>query len=238
MISVKGVKKMKNIFLETLNVHQFNELCYELEDPTSLIGPSLAMITGPAGRGKSEAARHYVIQNNAVYIPPLNIRTPPMVLREICFELCKVKPTRSDTCLTLIAGEMAKKRRLIIVDEADLLSMPILEMMRNINERFACPIVLIGEEDLKGRVEKRRRIASRIRRRLEFSPVSQADITLFFKNALDLDVSPAVTAAIHRHSNGDWRPVITMAIAIERAMKASDIREITPELVQNVTKHI
>lgn len=228
---------MKNIFLETGNVSNFNTMCHELKDPTSLIGPSLVMITSPAGRGKSEAAKRYVIHNEAVYIPPLNIRTPPMVLREITFELCKVSPVRSETCLTLIGNEMAKKRRPIIVDEADLLSMSILEMLRNINERFACPIVLIGEEELKGKLDKKRRISSRIRRRIEFSPVSQADVSLFFKKALDLDISPTVTSIIHRHSSGDWRPVITMAIAFERAIKASNIKVITPELAKDVTEH-
>jgi len=41
---------------------------------------------------------------------------------------------------------------------------------------------------------------------------------------------------IQQHGRGDWRPVLTAAIAIERAMKASDA-EITEELVKNVLKN-
>ncbi len=228
---------MKNEFIETANVNKFNALCGELADPTSLIGPSLGMVTGPAGRGKSEAAKRFATQTDALYIPPLNIRTPAMVLREISFELAKVRPNRSDACLAVIGDEMMKDRRLILIDEADLLPMIVLEMLRNINERYACPVLLIGEDDLRGKVASRRRIASRIRRKLEFGPVTQQDIAYFFKRSMDLKITPEHAAPIHKHSNGDWRPVLTAAIGIERAMKASNLTEIAPELVKDVLRN-
>jgi len=228
---------MKNEFIETVNVNKFSKICQELEDPTSMIGPSLAMVTGPAGRGKTEAAKHYAIHSGAVYIPPLNTRTPTMVLREIAFELGALRPNRSEACLSIIGEEMAKERRIIFIDEADLLPMQILEMLRNLNERYACPIVLIGEDDLKGRVESRRRLASRIRRRMEFTPVSQLDVAFFFKRCLDLNLTPDVSVLIHKYGKGDWRPVLTAAIGIERAMKASSLTETTEELVKDVLKN-
>jgi DNA transposition AAA+ family ATPase len=159
---------MKPEFVETTNTKKFQEICDELADESSLIGPSLAMVTGPAGRGKTEAAQHYAVHTEAIYIPPLNIRTPAMLLREIAFDLAKVRPVRTETSLAVIGEEMAKKRRLVLIDEADLLEMQVLEMLRNLNERYACPLVLIGEDELKGRVASRRRQASRIRRRMDF----------------------------------------------------------------------
>jgi hypothetical protein len=223
-------------FIETANTRRFNDLCIELADRSSLIGPSLAMVTGPAGRGKTEAAKHHATHTDAVYIPPLNTRTPPMVLREIAFELAKVRPTRSDTCLSVIGDEMAKDRRLIIIDEADLLAMNILEMLRNLNERFSCPILLIGEDELKGKIASRRRLASRIRRKMEFSQVTQQDIAFFFKQSLNVKLPQEVSLLIQQHGRGDWRPVLTAAISIERAMKASNA-EITEELVKNVLRN-
>jgi DNA transposition AAA+ family ATPase len=228
---------MKSQFIETINVSKFQKICQELEDVSALIGPSLAMVTGPAGRGKTEAARHYAIHNGAVYISPLNTRTPAMVLREIAFELGSVRPMRSETCLAIIGEEMSRNRRLILLDEADLLPMAILEMLRNLNERYACPIIFIGETRLQGKIESRRRLSSRMRRRLEFTPVTQQDVSYFFKRCLDLKLSPDVIAAIHKHSKGDWRPVLTTAIGIERAMKASGLNECTMELVKDVIKN-
>ena len=228
---------MKQEFIETSNTKKLGEICAELTSITSLIGPSLAIVTGPAGRGKTEAARHYAIQNNAIYIPPMNIRTPPMVLREITFELQNVRPQRSDACVLLINEAMAKERRLIFIDEADLLPMAILEMLRNLNECCACPVVLIGEEALKGKISSRRRLASRIRRRLDFGPINQHDIAYFFRTALGVKVETDVTSAIHRYANGDWRPVLTTAIGIERTMKASNLNNVTVEMVNDVLKN-
>jgi DNA transposition AAA+ family ATPase len=228
---------MKLQFIETGNTKKFDEICEELTSPTSLVGPSLAQVTAPAGRGKSEAAKHYAVNSEAIYIPPMNIRTPAMVLREICFELAGTRPTRSDACLNLIGDEMSKTRRLIMIDEADLLEMKILEMLRNVNERYACPIMLIGEEKLKGKLSSQRRLSSRIRRRMEFGPINQNDIAYFLKTSLNVKTAPDVTSAIQKHSNGDWRPVLTTAIGLERAMKASNLKDITVEMVGEVIKN-
>jgi hypothetical protein len=228
---------MKPEFIETSNTKKFDEICDEMTSPSSLIGPSIAEITSPAGRGKSETAKHYAVNSDAIYIPPMNIRTPAMVLREICFELAGTRPSRSDACLTIIGEEMAKNRRLIMIDEADLLQMACLEMLRNVNERFACPIMLIGEEELKGKLGSRRRLSSRIRRRMDFGPIGQHDIAYFFKTSLNIKAAPDVTSAIHKHANGDWRPVLTAAIGIERAMKASNLKDITVEMVNDVLKN-
>lgn len=228
---------MKQEFIETGNTQKFKDVCDELTSATSLIGPSLAMVTGPAGRGKTEAARHYAVNSAAIYIPPMNIRSPAMVLREISFELAGTRPSRSDACLNIIGEEMAKNRRLIMIDEADLLEMKVLEMLRNVNERYACPIMLIGEEDLKGKVGSRRRLASRIRRRMDFGAINQYDIAQFFKTSLGVKLTQEVAITINKHANGDWRPVLTSAIGIERSMKTSGTKECTVELVNDVIKH-
>ncbi|MFH2011705.1 MAG: ATP-binding protein [Pseudomonadota bacterium] len=228
---------MKNVFVNTKNINAFDSICRELEDPESMIGPSLAMVTGPAGRGKSEAAKHYAASSSAIYLPPLNIRSASMLLREITFELCKIKPRNSETCLNLIGDELGRERRLVIIDEADLLAMPVLEMLRGLNERYSCPILLIGEDELKTKVTRHRRIASRIRQKMEFTPVIQPDIALFFQKSLGVEISAGVMSIIHHRSHGDWRPVLTVAIGIERAMKASGLKEITDELANDICKN-
>lgn len=227
---------MKSVFVQTENAARFGDICGELESPESLIGPSLAMTYGPAGRGKSEAAKHYAANSGAIYIPPLNKRTPLMLLREVSFELSLLKPGRIEACVDLITDEMQKERRLVIIDEADLLPISILEMIRNINERCLCPVLLIGEQELKNKIASRRRLASRIRRSMEFGPVTQPDIVLFFRKSLeaDLTASPDATSRLHKSSRGDWRPLLTVAIDIERAARANGLKDIPIDLILGV----
>jgi hypothetical protein len=116
--------------------------------------------------------------------------------------------------------------------------MEILEGLRNVNERYACPILFLGEEKLKRKIGSHRRLASRIRRRMDFGPVTQQDVSYFFKRCLDLKLSVDVIAAIHRHSKGDWRPVLVTAIGCERSMKTSGSKEITLEMVNGIIKNL
>ncbi len=154
---------MKPVFIFNENVSKFDDICRELGSPESLIGPSLAVVTGSAGRGKSEASKHYCAGNGAIYIAPLLTRTAIMLIREICFELCKLRPFRSEEILALIAKEMSQERQLIIIDEADLLSLHVLEMLRNISEMYSFPILLIGEDGrLDSKIASRRRLSSRL----------------------------------------------------------------------------
>lgn len=225
---------LKECFLTTTNVVRFNEICDEVEDPAGLIGPSLLEVTGSAGRGKSETAKKRTVNTDAIYLPPMNQRTPLMLLREITFELNQTKPGRIELCLDMIGREMSREPRLIIIDEADLLPMPLLEMIRNVNERYSCPILLIGEDGLAGKLASRRRLSSRIRLKMEFGPVSQADIGMFFNKALDLELSPSVTEVIQKYSKGDWRPVLSLAASVDRARSASGFSELTKDIVKRI----
>lgn len=225
---------MNHAFIETANTKNFNEICDELASPSSLIGPSIALVISKAGRGKSEAAKHYCVHTEAIYIPPMNVRSPAWISRDIAFELAKVRPNRTEACLQLIGSEISKKRRLVIIDEADLLDMKVLEMLRNINERCSCPMLWIGEEGLINRVISRERITSRIRRRMEFGPLGQHDIAFYLRQTFSLkSASPEIIAPVNTHAAGDWRPVLRVAVGIDRAMNASNTYEITPEIVKN-----
>lgn len=229
---------MKNEFIETANVRKFNTICMELESPASLIGHSMAAVTGKAGHGKSEAAKQYAVNSTAIYVPPMVGRSIPAVMREIAFELAKVRPIKGDTCELVIKEEMSRDRRLIMIDEADLLEMKVLNALRNVNERYSCPILLIGEEELKGRIGSHRRFQDRIRLSMEFGPVMQQDVAFYFKRNFSLNMDKDVSAVILRYSRGTWRRVLKFAVTVERAMQASGVAEISAELAAMIIKDL
>lgn len=225
---------MKNVFVSTENFSELETVCGNLRDPSSFSGPSLAQVIAPAGRGKSEAAKRIAAHTNDIYIFPWNQRTAFMLLKEICFELAMEKPGRMDLCLSLIEKEMARERRLIMIDEADLLKMSILEMCRNLNERCSCPIVFIGESGLSGKLAKERRMSSRIRFKMEFKPVTQADIAVYFEESLGATVPSPEVALAQKYAEGDWRPIQTLGLAIYRAISSSNLTEIPQGLVRKI----
>ncbi len=229
---------MKNEFITTANISRFDHICKELEDPASLIGPSLAMVTGAAGRGKSEAAKHYAVNSSAIFIPPIEPPTRAVMFRQIAFELASVRPTRSDQSLNIIGDAMAKNRRLVIVDEADLLPKHVLEALRHLNENYAFPILLIGEDELKRKLGSETRLRDRVRRRMEFDPVNQVDVAFFFKKSIGVQLSKDVSAVIQRYSEGTWRKVLKFAVAAEGVMAASGLTDIAEDMAKDIIKEL
>jgi DNA transposition AAA+ family ATPase len=227
---------MELVDITTANTREGTEIFRELQDPDSSAGPSIAVWCGRAGRGKTHLARKCALHFEGLYVRTLPVMTPTMLLREICFELSTLRPRTTESCLEVIREEMGRKRRVFLIDEADLLPMRALETLRGLNELTGAPLILIGEEELKSKIASRRRIVSRVRRSLTFAPVTQADLVLYYARALGVDLSPKVAAILYRSCGGDWRPLIKAALDVERAMKASGLSQVTESLAKEVTQ--
>lgn len=221
---------MKNVYVETVNAQHLQGALRDLLDQQA--GPSMATLTGRAGRGKTESARRWAVHNRGVYVRPLNVMTPTMVLRELAYELAGARPQSSSKCLDVIGQEMERHRRAVLVDEADLLQRKVLEMLRGLNELCSCPVMLIGEDGLPGKLTDRR-MHSRIRHRVAFGPLEQADLCMFFTQAVGQDVSGDAAAMLLAHCDGDWRPLLVAAARLEAASRASN-KPICPAMVRTV----
>lgn len=223
---------MKDVFINTSNYQQFIKICTELQSSNGLIGPSMAMILGSSGRGKSEAARRFATENGAVYVSALPFPNPSTLIREITSKISYTRPWNTSECVELL--EKLRPKKLILVDEADQLSIKALEMLRGLNERCAYPVLLLGEERLESKVTNHRRLASRIRRKMTFGPVTQGDLAIFYDEAFGFKLSPSVINILHKHCAGDWRPALVDAVAIEEAVLASGLNEVTEQLAKKV----
>lgn len=224
---------MKDIFIPTQNYQKMTALCDELLG--AALGVEMAAILGRAGRGKTTAAeRVYTINPNTVYVLYHEDWSYTELLREIAFRLCGTRPRFRQVCFEMIANEMAQKRRIIMVDEADRMNLKCLNVLRNIHDVCKTPVLMIGEEDLRNKLGRERRLISRLRATVAFEPVSQADVVVFFKQAMNMTVPGDQAAKLLKHSQGDFRNVLTDAVAIERIMKASGIEAVTDRIVDAV----
>lgn len=219
-----------DVFIQTQNVLQFKDLCDELS--TGDLTSSFGIVSGMAGRGKTMTAKWYAVQNSqAVYILFVDGMTIPQLLRKICFEITGLKPRSFYDCLEDIERNTKIKRHLVLIDEADKMPKRHIEMLRGMNEQCLCPVVLIGEETITGKLREERRLKSRVRRIINFEPLSISDVVTFYEIAVGISPDPSVALKLWERSQGDFRIIVRDAYAVVRMMNASEVAGITQEMV-------
>lgn len=226
---------MKNEFVPTQNFQRFQTLCNELLADS--LGVEMAAVLGSAGKGKTSSAwRTFTMNPQTVYVLYQQGHNYLSLLREIAFRLAGVKPRFRDACFETIQNELARQRRIIMVDEADSMNLKCLNGLRNIHDICKVPILLIGEESLMSNLSRERRLISRVREIITFEPVSQPDVVIFYRKCLDLALTPEHSARLVRHSRGDFRVVMTDAVHLEKLMRVSGLDSITDALIDEVCK--
>ena len=227
---------MKEAFVPTQNYQRMDALCSELLGP--VLGVEIAAVTGRAGRGKTTAAeRIYAINPNTVYVLYQEGWHFLELLREVAFRLCGTRPRFRQACFEMIQTELATRRRIIMVDEADRMNLKCLNVLRNLHDICKAPVLLIGEEVLTNHLGAERRLISRVRDMVSFGPVTQADVSVFFVQAMGQRPSPESVAKLLKHSRGDFRRVLTAAVEAERIMKASGLSTITDAAINAICKN-
>ena len=226
---------MRDQFIPTLNFERLLSLVKDLLSRT--LGLEMAAVVARAGRGKTTAIRRIATtMEEVVYVSYTGWLSHAGMLREISFAVAGAKPRSTQACFELLERMLNESRRIIAVDEADRMSLRHLNVLRDLHDRCGTPIVLIGEEPLKGKLAQERRLISRISHELIFQPVAIADLVLFYRRNLGLDVSPKIASDLAKHSQGDFRLAVKDALRVERSMKASGLSEIKEDLVREVCK--
>lgn len=226
------LKVNQHVFILTENVRRFNDLCDELIDPESDLTSSFGLVVGRAGRGKTKAAIHYAVEHpEAVYVLFIDGMSMVQVVREISYELNGTRPRLFMECIEEISKAAKRRKRLVLMDEADKMPKKYIEMLRGINERCLLPMILIGEESITKKLEERR-LKSRVRRIVEFEPISITDVTLFYKTALGVEIEQDAARELLKRAEGDFRVIVRDAHSVVRIMNASSVYEVTLDVVR------
>ena len=225
-----------SVLVKTDNVARFFSLADDLADPASSLTSSLGMAIGTAERGKTHTAKKYCEKNeNAVYMLYVDGSSRVQLLRNICYGLSGTRPYSFGACLAIIAEFSRVARRLIIIDEADKCPLPILEMLRGINESCAVPVLLVGEEALKGKVDSVPRLRSRIRKPVcVFDPLKAGDVSVFYASACGLTLPSTIVETLHKRSRGGFRTLVNEALALAKIARTSGLETITPAMLDKL----
>lgn len=110
----------------------------------------IALVSGDAGAGKTTALRYYKETNTGVILVTANActTTATSVLGLICKQIDRQIPGRKAALMNTLVEQLAGSNRLIIIDEADHLSLDALQAVRNLNDLAGVGIVLSGNDKI------------------------------------------------------------------------------------------
>ncbi|HDS08664.1 MAG TPA: hypothetical protein ENN73_00425 [Firmicutes bacterium] len=220
------------------------------------LNSGLSMITGGIGCGKTTLSTALKRELESRKIPVSLITNPKLSITQL-FKKVLEKFGISDppgskfkifsVLENFLEVESVKGHSpVIIIDEAQHLSKPVLEELRlltNLEDerRKKIQIVLFGQPELKVRVDKMPQIKQRIYLRYHLGPLSETEIEAYINHRLkvsgykgkELFTSPA-RAEIFRYTQGVPRIVNTVCMNAMFIGAITKAKEIGPEIVKDI----
>jgi len=230
----------------------------------------IGLCCGPAGVGKTHSARRYarwdiaeplllawgvrapsdakvyaaLAQSRTVLYTPA-VGSPFRVLRD---EIARLM-TRADICIgehvhreeTVRTGTVTDPTELLILDEAERLSTPALEHVRDVFDRNGVGVILIGMPGLEKRLARYPQFYSRIGFAHHYRPLQGEELSFVLTRhwrqfGLTLDgadfTDAQAMASISRITGGNFRLLHRLFVQIERILAINNLRVITDDVVE------
>lgn len=151
----------------------------------AIINQEIAVLYGMPGSGKSIVAREFVAAHpESVFIevvPGIRVGT---LLRRIADKVGLAGVKREDELVFALAEEFKRRDSVLVIDEAEHLTIKGLESIRRIHDFSKVPVLLVGTygllKNFKGHNGELLQLYSRAKGRCEFRELSDTDMTLLF----------------------------------------------------------
>ncbi|MBW2090934.1 MAG: ATP-binding protein [Deltaproteobacteria bacterium] len=231
---------MKKTFFPTNNYHVLVKAIDALKNRDPSL-PGLGLIYGRWGLGKTEAIEHYYGESNIYYVRVMRTWRVRDLLRDGICEEYKIYPEyRTVDCFKQVCKEIRRRGEPLFIDEADYVfkhSM-MLDVLRDIHDTTRVPIILVGMEEICGKLGKFGQFWSRILPAgiVEFKPLLPPEMSLITKEWCDLEIAPEAAEIICRFTEGDFRYVVGYLLELEKACAVNKTREISQLMVEALLK--
>lgn len=192
------------------------EAINQVTDVNDLGAPHMAVLFGPPGLGKTQAAMYLAHPQgkNAVFVAIRMFDTTKTLAQLLCLELGIV--TKSQWPVATLYEHIVKRLqqlgRPLVIDEVDYIAeKSTIDFIRTIHDNTTVPIVLIGEQDLKRKLlSHHERFHDRVLVWKEAQPCDAHDVKkLAAHHAADLTFTPDVIDALVVKTAGVARRVYT-----------------------------
>lgn len=172
--------------IQTKNVRRSKAFLHLITDPERST-PTMGVITGSAGIGKTIATADYLdsLALHSQMALPLAIkvtvmpRSTPRALAKTILDGLSEKPKGNNIYEMADEAAAAIERndlRLIIVDEADRLNEDSFDVLRHLYDKTGCPIVLVGLPNILRVIERHEKFSSRVGLRMHFLPLELDEV--------------------------------------------------------------
>jgi hypothetical protein len=191
----------------------------------------MGLITGNGGRGKSTAAEMYAASHSGVtYVQTSPFMTKKHLMSAIA-EPLDVSAKSSYDLLVGICEKMRQSKSLVIIDEAEHLSLDILDAVRQINDWSGAGILFIGQEPFYTMLAKARKsheyLVDRFKLRMRVSNLGLSDVKMLVSTELpDLD---GHAGAFLKACGGSARFLETLTYKLLSQISAGD--ELTDRMI-------
>ncbi|MBW2062623.1 MAG: AAA family ATPase [Deltaproteobacteria bacterium] len=230
---------MQKSFFATNNYHAIIKAIAELKNRDPSL-PGLGLFYGRWGLGKTEAIEHFYGESNVYYVMCEALWRVRDLLKGICDEMKLLPDYRTVDRFDQICRELRRRGESLILDEADYLFKHriMLDMIKDMHEKTKVPIILVGMEEICGKLQKYGQFWSRILPAgiVEFQPLSPPEMILITKEWTGLEVSPEASELLCRFTEGDFRYVVGYLLEFERACAVNKTREIGLPMVEALLK--
>lgn len=196
------------------------------------------VIFGAAGLGKTQMLKEYERQNSsAVLIEVDPSCTPKVLLRKIAEAVGATARGVNNELLESIVTKLKGSERLLMIDEAELLSTRSLEFIRRIHDLTDVGVVLAGMPrllvNLKGKNNELAQLHSRVGFALDLgNALSEEDLGLLVEGALG---TSEFNAPLIKACNGNARRLSKLMRGVVRSSEINQT-PISKDLVEQYSK--
>ncbi|MDG4552854.1 MAG: ATP-binding protein [Candidatus Competibacter sp.] len=213
---------MKNIFAVTSNAERFIGAIRALEN-RGAAESTWVLLTGVPGLGKTELAEWWALTEDAVYLRAKAAWTPRAAQLELA-ERLGIAPSRGNAELFgQILSTLGRNPTAIVIDEVEhcLRDAKVLEVFRDLSDLLEIPIVIVGMDAVRTKIQRHEQISSRIHQVVDFLPATLADVRIMAETLVELPLRwhDDLIEKICVESEGRYRLIMDALAVVERQAK-------------------
>lgn len=188
------------------------------------------LVEGDPGYGKTKALEWWATQHDAPYIRAKSGWTLNWALRDLVTELGEKPYGRSENLFNQALQRVARNQKPIIVDEIEhtLHDRRVIEMLRDISDLTATPIIIGGMSGVSKQLRRHEQIYSRIADVTIFEAATEKDVaTCCAQLCEETTAAPDMIAEIHKRTGGRLREVMNAIAEVERFGRRHGKKEVS-----------